>query len=42
MLAKELRERSQYGKPMDECLEDLYKNHPEAVIFSKQEILEVL
>lgn len=42
MLAKELRDRSQYGKPIDECLDDLYKNHPEAVVFSKQEILEVL
>lgn len=42
MLAKELRERSQYGKPLEECLEDLYKSHPEAVVFSKQEILEAI
>lgn len=42
MLAKELKERSQYGKPMEECIDDLYKNHPEAVIFSKQEILEAV
>ena len=42
MLAKELRERSQYGKPINDCIEEVFEAHPEATVFSKQEILEVL